>query len=244
MSYLIFDIETVPDTTVWTPPPVKRNKDDSVSKRQPDTFPPLYAHRPIAIGFIALGDDLSLLQMGCAGTTSFGDNESALLAGWSHFVSSLQAPTLVSFNGRDFDLAVLALRSFLYGISQGDVDYRSRYAKNHIDLEQELVDGVYAKTGFSLDTFSTLIGLPPKGDMSGSKVAGMFANGQAANIEAYCVTDCAKIAFVLFRLLLLRGRITIEQYRTAAAALLQTCIDKGLGGVSFGANTKKLLLEE
>lgn len=251
MPFLIFDIETVPDLTLWTPagaaPPTDIAPKRKPRARKTDEFPPLYAHRPIAVGFVHLDDNLDVLNMGVAGTTNFGDDERALLLAWNAFADN-NPSTLVSFNGRAFDMPVLSLRALRWGVSQGwyGGDYRKRYDEEHIDLFDQLTEfGLVGRSGFSLDTFSQIIGLPAKGGMDGSKVAGLFAAGEAKKIEAYCLVDVAKTTFLFMRYQLMRGRITIDRYRTQATRFMHACSNAGLdGAIAFGGDTKRLFLEE
>ena len=47
MPFIIFDIETVPDEELWKSNPLTK----AGKKRVKEEFAPLYAHRPIVIGF-------------------------------------------------------------------------------------------------------------------------------------------------------------------------------------------------
>jgi len=239
MSYVIFDIETVPDPALWTQPAPKPRA------RKASGFAPLYAHRPIAIGVLALNEETYAVEtFAVAGTTSFADNEAALITAWSGWMQQLQ-PVLVSFNGRGFDMPVLALRAMRHGVQLGwhGKDYRSRYGEQHIDLFDQATEfGGVGRDGFSLSDMSALIGLPVKGE-DGSMVAGMFAEGKAAHIEGYCACDVARTAFLFMRWQLMRGRMDLARYREAATALLNLCTERQLTGVLFGADKARLLLE-
>lgn len=264
MSYLIFDIETVPDKKVWAPPSTEETTPAVVAsngtlpgtteppappkrrsrKRTEDPFAPLYAHSPVAIGYVWLYDNLDVQAMGVVGASSF-PNETELLRAWSTFVGQ-NVPTLVSYNGRGFDLPVLSLRALRFGVpfAWNNKEVRHRYGEAHIDLFDQVIEhGAIQKAGFSLDTMAVLIGLPGKGEMDGSKIASLIANGEAKKVEAYCQADCAKTAFLFMRYMLLRGRITLEEYRKAATTLLNTCGAQSMHGIVFGADTKLLLLE-
>lgn len=244
MSYLIFDIETVPDPTMWKPGGGDPGADGKKRRaKKSDSFAPLYAHRPIAIGYVLLTDELQVANMGCAGTMSFGDDERALLNAWNQFAAARH--TLVSFNGRGFDMPVLTLRALRWGVQQGwyGGEYRGRYKEEHLDLFDQLTEfGAVGREGFSLDTFSQIIGLPAKGGFDGSKVAGAFAAGEAAKIEAYCVVDVVKTSFLLMRYLLMRGRIDLPNYQVAANRLLAQCDASGIQ-VTKGVDRSRLLFE-
>lgn len=283
MSYLVFDIETVPDLSVWTPPPKKADEieritaerekkptkpevafldlvttawqakkpvhtkdlekahgiaklldayqktaevlkgildEREVGEEEKDAFPPIYAHRPVAIGYAVLGDDFSIDTAGCVGTTSFGDNEAGLLSGFGQFAAG---HTLVSFNGKAFDMPVILLRSFKHGVGHGwhGKDHRYRYDENrHVDLKLALADYDTYKKGFNLDTFAKLCGLPGKGPVDGSMVAGMYDEGKHTEIERYCLSDALQTSIVFLRFMLMRGRLSVERYQEAATKLL------------------------
>lgn len=239
MSYVIFDIETVTDSTLWTPAPPKPRA------RKASNFAPLYAHIPVAIGVLALNEEsYAIEQFAVAGTTTFAADEAALLSAWSGWMERLR-PVLVSFNGRGFDMPVLSLRALRHGVSIGwhNKEYRSRYDEQHIDLfDQATAFGIVGRDGFSLSNMSALIGLPTKGE-DGSMVAGLYAEGNHAKIEAYCAMDCTRTAFLFMRYQLMRGRMNLVQYREAAHALVKMCHERQLAGVLFGADEKRLLLE-
>jgi len=237
MSYLVFDLETVPDMKVWTPEPKKPR-----AKKDPaDAFAPLYAHRPIAIGYVALDDDLNATAIGCVGTSTFKDDERALLSAFSNWVTPMTT-TMVTFAGHRFDMPVLALRALRHALPHGwyDSEKRNRYREtSHLDLFTALTEGS-PENKFSLDTFCKIIGLPGKGGFDGSMVKGAFERGEIAKIEGYCTQDAVRTTFLLFRYLLMRGRITELQYHTAATGLWHKSVEMNLGGIIFGADMNVL----
>lgn len=239
MPFIIFDIETVPDETLWKSDPLTK----AGKKRVKEEFAPLYAHRPIVIGFAVVDDALNMQHLGHVG----GDDEPKLISDFSDWVAA-QTATLVSFNGRGFDVPVLALRALRHGLGQRfyTAAHRRRYdEENHLDLMAALTEyGTLGRAGFSLGMMSTIIGLPGKGaDEDGSKVHGMYLKGEHEKIQLYAQSDVVRTAFLLYRYLLLRGRIDIEIYRRAALALLELCKERKLTNVLFGCDAKRLLLE-
>lgn len=242
MSFLVFDIETVPDTTLWSPDEAKKKR-GATAEETP--FAPHYAHIPIAIGFALLTDDLELQTMGVAGTTTFGTDEAKLIAAFHTFASQAD-PVLVTYNGRGFDMPVLSLRSFRHGISQGwySPQHRKKYSEErHVDLMEQLTEyGVIPFKGFSLDKVAKLIGLPGKIGFDGSMVAAAYGAGKAKEIEAYCAQDVAQTALVFMRYMLMRGRITLERYQHVAEVLLNTCGGKGMADLVEKTDRKRLLL--
>ena len=220
-KYVVFDLETVPDYTVWTPPPPKKNADPDASP-----FPPVYAHRPVVIGFLScelIGAGLSINRIACAPDTA---DEALLLSGWSDYLDH-HHPTLVSWNGRTFDLPVLMHRMLKHGVSAPwyyqNRDTRYRYSENgHLDVMDALSD--YGACKFnSLDAMAHLVGMPGKLDVSGSKVEAMMAEGKLTEVETYCLTDVVQTAALWLRYRLLAGHATRAAFQAHAQALLAAC---------------------
>jgi hypothetical protein len=245
MSYLVLDIETIPDFKIWTPGPKKpRAKTDPA-----DAFAPLYAHRPIAVGIGMLDDNLNIMSLGCFGTSQFGDDERALLQAVSNGITTVlasNAPTIVTFAGRRFDLPVLALRSLRQALPAAwySNEMRKRYLEvHHLDLFDSLTEsGAFGQSGFSLDTFCRIIGLPGKAGFDGSVVKAAFERGEITKVESYCCVDVARTAFLLIRYLMMRGRITREMFQTATHALWEKCTGElQLGGAFLGTDMNVLM---
>jgi len=131
---------------------------------------------------------------------------------------------LVTYNGRSFDLPVIALRSLCHGVSLGwyyrERNVRYRYSEEgHLDLCDWLADHGATRSG-SLDAVARLIGLPGKVGIDGSQVEGLHAAGQLAAIQRYCLADVAQTALLFLRFRLLQGLLGADQYQAATGALL------------------------
>ena len=131
---------------------------------------------------------------------------------------------LVTYNGRRFDLNVLALRALCHGVPLGwyyrDPALRERAnEERHLDLCDALADHGAARSS-SLDALAKLIGLPGKLGVDGSQVDGLYARGELAAIASYCLADVAQTALLFLRYRVLQGRLTLEAYRAAARSLL------------------------
>jgi len=242
-SYLVLDIETVPDPDMWPPAEIEPSTDE----KKKDLIAPPHSQRPVAIGCLWLDREFFVKRIGCIGASKHGDNERAILTDWNEFMAK-EKPAVVTWNGRSFDMPVLTLRSFKWGIPQRwyDKDYRYRYNdERHLDLMDVMNDyGSAGRGGFKLDIIAKMIGLPGKYGVNGSQVARMYAEGQIAEIERYCLTDIVQTAFVLHRFMLIRGRINIENYRKAVNNLLETVkADKKFQEFSDLIKEKNLLLE-
>nr|HEX4315931.1 ribonuclease H-like domain-containing protein [Kofleriaceae bacterium] len=232
-EYLVLDIETVPDTGRWTPEPTSDGR---------GPFPPAWAHRIIVIGCLWLDHGYALKRVGIVaseagpGTIVAGegatddDRERALLEEFSRFVGRAR-PVLVTYNGRRFDLPVIALRALCHGVPlpwyYRERGVRYRFSEEaHLDLCDWLADHGAARAG-SLDSLVRLIGLPGKVGVDGSQVEGLYQAGQLEAIQRYCLADVAQTALLLLRFRLLQGQLPQDRYRAAAAALLDALAADG-----------------
>ncbi len=216
-SYLVLDIETVPDLDLWSRP--------EASHGRQTPFPPTYAHRVIVVGCMWLDEHYRLQRFGVIGE---GEEEAGLLEDLSRFVDR-HRPTLVTYNGRTFDLPVIALRSLRHGVSlpwyyqQPGVRYR--YSEDgHIDLCDWLAEHGATRSG-SLDALARLIGLPGKLGVDGSQIEGFYNAGRLEHIQNYCLTDVAQTALLFLRFRLLQGLLDRTTYQDRARELTTQLTD-------------------
>jgi predicted PolB exonuclease-like 3'-5' exonuclease len=215
-SYLVLDIETVPDQDLYATPELAPGPGGQSAERP---FPPLFAHRPIVIGVLWLDEHYALKRMNCIGDHA---DEAGMLEAFSGFMTRYK-PQLITYNGRSFDLPVLALRALRQGVPMPwyyDGKVRYRYGEEgHLDLCDMLSDHGAARA-ISLDAMARLIGLPGKVGVDGSQVDGLYRAGQIEQIRNYCLSDVAQTALLLLRFRLLQGKLSVDSYKTAASALM------------------------
>jgi predicted PolB exonuclease-like 3'-5' exonuclease len=239
-TYLILDIETVPDRDLFTPP-----EPTGVPGAMDRPMPPLYACRPIVIGVMWLDDDLSVKRIGTFGE---GKTEDAMMADFADFMGKWR-PQLVTWNGRGFDLPVMALRALRFGLNFGwyyrGEGYRYRYTEEgHLDLCDLLSDHGAAKMT-SLDGAARLIGLPGKAGVDGSQVEGLYQAGQIDSLRRYCLSDVAQTAFLFLRYRLISGLTDQAAYRHEASGLLAALeADGRFARLLDGLDRRRLLLGE
>jgi len=239
-SFLVLDIETVPDSDLaW---------DAAV-----DGFPPAPFHQVVALGVLWLDGEHQLQKLGAfGGEEDAPPDESKVLQEFADFVGK-RHPTMVSFNGRRFDLPVLANRMLKHGVPfpayyagrSGSPDYRYRYSDDgHTDLADLLTDYGASRMP-SLTALAQLVGMPGKMDVDGSKVQSMFEHGRHAEIRNYCLHDVVQTTFVFLRAELLRGRLTQVEYRERARALWDALEqDRRVLAVLQRADKARVLLTE
>lgn len=233
-THLVFDIETIPDYEFYTPPETPAGTDKPM--------PPTYAHSPIVVGVLWLDHDYSFKRLGVVGEDR---DERGMLEDFNIFVDK-HKPLLVTYNGRAFDLPVIALRSMHYGLSMPwfyrGRDYRYRYSDDgHLDLCDFLSEHGATKH-ISLNASARLIGLPGKMDVDGSQVETLYKAGQLETIRKYCLADVVQTAFLFLRFRLLQGDFNLESYRKAAGNLYQSLVEDGRMGELLAQTDQNQLL--
>lgn len=213
-SFLILDIETVPDPLVWKRPETPHG--------QEPPFPPTYAHRVIVIGCMWLDAGYRMRKLGVIGE---GRDECGILEDFSRFVDR-HRPAIVTYNGRVFDLPVIALRSLHHGVPMPwyyrERGLRYRYSEEgHIDLCDWLADHGATRSG-SLDALARLVGLPGKLAVDGSQIEGLYKAGRLRHIQDYCLSDVTQTALLFLRFRLLQGVLDPGAYCVAVSEMVGT----------------------
>ena len=137
------------------------------------------------------------------------------------------APTLVTFNGRGYDLPVLELAAYRYGLSLPkwfNVDARTydqsrnRYNTDaHLDLMDLFSNFGASRVTGGLNLLANLIGKPGKTGVDGSQVQGLYDRGEVQAINDYCRSDVLDTYFVFLRTRVLLGQLTLDQERDLVA---------------------------
>ncbi|HEY4240239.1 MAG TPA: ribonuclease H-like domain-containing protein [Kofleriaceae bacterium] len=231
-EYLVLDIETIPDTQRWHRPETAHGVEAP--------FPPPWAHRIVVIGCLWLDHGYQLKRIGVIGDPASDagtpdERERGLLEDFSRFVGKAR-PILVTYNGRSFDLPVIALRALCHAVPLGwyyrEKDMRYRFSEEgHLDLCDWLADHGAARAG-KLDALARLIGLPGKVGVDGSQVEGLYNAGQLELVQKYCLADVAQTALLFLRFRLLQAQLPPDEYKARTVALLDAfAADGRLGDV-------------
>lgn len=230
-SHLILDIETIPD-------PELPRMDDS------DKVPPPPFNSIVTLGCLLLVDYVPK-RLGVIGE---GGTERSMLTDFAAWIDK-QKPTIVTWNGRGFDMPVITSRALKHGVPMpwwfSDRNTRYRFSpEGHFDLMDFLADFGAAKSS-RLDIYAKLIGFPGKVGVDGSQVAPMVHAGKIDEVNAYCLCDVAQTAAIFLRVELLRGKISREQYTQHAEGLLAFYdADPRLAPVTALILRRRFLLEE
>lgn len=224
VSLLVFDIETVPDVAggrrlygldglgdreVANVMQQLRREESGGSE-----FLRLHLHRVVAISAVLRTRDRVKVW-------SIGDPQAGEAELVRRFFDGIEryAPTLVSWNGGGFDLPVLHYRALLHGISAprywevGEEineyrwnNYLNRFHWRHTDL-MDVLANYQPRANAPLEEIATLLGLPGKMGMHGSKVWESYLAGDLEGIRNYCETDVLNTYLVYLRFELMRGRL-------------------------------------
>jgi 3'-5' exonuclease len=232
-SYLILDIETVLDAELPIVP---------VADNERLPAPP--HHRVVVIGALLLDPNYEVKRLGVVGDAK---DEAGMLRDFAKLLDD-RRPTLVTFNGRSFDMPVIATRCLRHGIPlrhyyrSRDVRYRFT-AEGHLDLMDYVADFGAAKAS-RLDVIAKLCGMPGKVGIEGKDVGPMVHAGRLQEVRDYCLCDVAQTAGVFLRVQLLRGELEREPYLRGMRSLL-TLIrsDPRLSPVAAALNESRLLLD-
>lgn len=222
MNYLVFDIETIPDTELGRRElGLAADMDEAdvaramVFRRMQEAqteFLPLYQHRVVAISVLLRRDDQ--LRLWSLGRPDSGERE--LIQRFFDGIASFR-PDLVSWNGGGFDLPVLHYRALRHAVSApaywetGDEirefrfnNYLNRYHWRHLDL-MDVLSGFQARARAGLDAIAGLLGLPGKQGLAGDQVWPLWLAGGIEQIRAYCETDVLNTYLVFLRFQQFRG---------------------------------------
>lgn len=228
MNVFVFDIETVPDIESGkrlydlSDLSDKNVGDIMFHKRRQESgteFLRLHLQRIVAISVVLRTRDRFMVW-------SLGDIDSGEKELVERFYSGIDkyTPTIVSWNGKSFDLPVLHYRALLHGVNasryweNGDNDnsfrwnnYLSRYHSRHTDL-MDVLAGYEPRAAAPLDEIASMLGFPGKMGMSGAKVWDEYQAGNLEGIRNYCETDVINTYLVYLRFELMRGHLHQEEY--------------------------------
>jgi predicted PolB exonuclease-like 3'-5' exonuclease len=213
-GWIVFDCESVPDgkllnivkypAETLTPAAAVARAQAEALERGGSDFLPVTFQFPVAVVMLRVGVDFALQAIACLDAPRYQPRGvvEQFWTGCGHYAHSTPSVQLVSFNGVGFDLPLLEVAAFRYGIA-------APAGLGHLDLMAWLThDGEFRLAG-GLNLLSKLLGKPGKMEVTGSKVYQMWLDGKLAAINDYCLFDTLDTYFIFLRTRVLTGDITL-----------------------------------
>ena len=235
VKYLIFDIETVgdgdlirkvryPDGDLTPREAVDRYRRQLLEETGKDVLPLTFV-LPVSVAIAKVAADYRLLELIVLDSPEFRPHEIVrrFWQGWQHY----QRPTLVTFNGRGYDVPVLEVSAFRFGLSipawfnvdsRAFEQSRNRYNHDsHLDLQDLLTNFGSFRMHGGLNLLANLIDKPGKAGIDGSQVQNLYNEGHVDRINDYCRCDVLDTYFVFLRSRVLLGKLTLQEEQTLTA---------------------------
>jgi len=232
VKYLVFDVESVadpelvaklkyPNLDITPNEAVRAFRDELLEKNDTDFIPYPY-QLPISIAIAKVDTEFRLLDLVSLDEPKYRPHIMTDLfwRGWQAY----NQPTLVTFNGRGFDLPLLELAAFRYGISipawfalraKTYDQPRNRYnTEAHFDLCDVLTNFGATRMAGGLNLTANLLGKPGKMETQGCMVQDLHEQGELERINNYCRCDVLDTYFVFLRVAVLTGQLKLEQEQT------------------------------
>jgi len=236
VKYIVFDIETIvdgdlvrkihyPDDSI-TPLEARKRYTEKLVESTGSDFIPITYHTPVSIAVAKLDADFNFLDLKTLDERQSRPHKMThdFWHGWKRYI----CPCFVTFNGRSFDIPVMELAAYRYGVNikrwlspGGTLYQKPRYRYNeggHIDLQELLTNFGASRFNGGLNLAATIIGKPGKMDMMGSAVQQAYDAGNIDQIHGYCRCDVLDTFFVFLRTRVMSGDITLEREAEIVAA--------------------------
>lgn len=231
VPYLIFDVEAIadgdliqrvryPDSSLSAEEAVSRYRAELVAERgDGKDFIPYSFMLPISVAVAKIDREYRLLDLSLLDSPAYRPHviTRKFWQGWEHY----KRPTLVTFNGRGYDLPLMELTAFRYGYSlpnwfnvreKSFAQSRNRYnTDSHLDLMDLITNFGASRLVGGLNMLANLIGKPGKTGVDGSKVQDMYLAGKVQEINDYCRCDVLDTYFVFLRSRVLLGMLSLEK---------------------------------
>ena len=229
VAYLVFDVEAVADgelisrvcyanENLSASEATGRYRAELMEQRGNDVIPFTFM-LPVSVAVGKLDAGYRLMDLTVLDAPEFRPYEiiRRFWRGWLHYAR----PTLVTFNGRGYDLPVLELAAYRYGLSVPawfNVEARSfEQARNryniaaHIDLMDLFSNFGATRVAGGLNLLANIIGKPGKTGIDGSQIQDMSDAGRVEEINDYCRCDVLDTYFVFLRSRVLLGKLALDE---------------------------------
>ena len=244
VRYLVFDVESAadaelvaklryPQESLEPAQAVRRYRDELLEKYESDFIPYTY-QIPISVAVAKVAADFRLIDLVVLDEPEFRSHviTEHFWRGWEKY----RRPTLVSFNGRGFDVPLLELAAFRYGLSvpgwfraegKSFEQPRNRFnLASHFDLCEFLTNFGCTRFTGGLNLAANLLGKPGKMDVQGDMVQDLYEAGRLREINDYCRCDVLDTYFVFLRTRVLLGQLPLQAEQDLVAQTKQWLTQK------------------
>jgi predicted PolB exonuclease-like 3'-5' exonuclease len=228
VSYLVFDIESVADGELiskvrypgegYSPAKAIEVYCGERLEQTGSEFIPYTYHLPVSVAIIKLSIDFRIQDIVTLDAPTYRPHiiTKHFWDGWRAY----RMPTFVSFNGRTFDLPLMELAAFRFGIgvpgwfnlNERTYDQkRNRYNQAaHLDLQEILTNYGATRLNGGLNLVANLLGKPGKMGVAGHMVQELYNEGELERINDYCRCDVLDTYFVMLRTKVLTGELNLD----------------------------------
>lgn len=238
-AYLIMDTESVPDGKLLSLVKYPReglSPEEAIQRAQQEArdqsrtgsdFLGATFMYPVAVCIIRVDAAFHIQRITCLDAPQYRPREICRSFWEGISMGYARNARLVTFNGRGFDLPLLELAAFRWGLSGRDYfrNGRNRY-NGHIDLLDWLNNYGGCRHSGGLNLLSKLLGKPGKMETSGDQVYSMYREGKIQEINDYCMFDTLDTYFVLLRSRVMTGELTLEQEHELVAQTREILVAK------------------
>ncbi len=249
VKYLVFDVESVPDGSLIKK--VKYSEEDiteheAISRYQQEIlegsngttdFIPVTFQYPVSVCIGKVAEDFSLIDVVILDKPEYRASEMTRLF-WHGVENLYNHASMVTFNGRGFDIPLLELMAFRYGYSakrhfKDKWAGRNRFGTKHIDLQDWISNYNAIRMNGGLNLLAKVLGKPGKMGTKGDEVYNMFRQGLIQEINDYCVHDVLDTYFVFLRTRVLLGEITISREQEIVAQTKKFVQDNSENNIAY-----------
>lgn len=235
IRYFLFDVESVadgelisgvryPNAKMQPAEAIETYRAERLEQTGSDFIP--YTHQiPISVVIAKVAEDFRLVDLVTLDSPEFRPHviTQHFWLGWKKY----DRPTLVTFNGRSFDVPLMELAAFRFGVSipdwfGGKAAYekpRNRFNTNaHLDLQDLLTNFGASRFNGGLNLAAMSLGKPGKMDVQGNMVQDLYDEGKIDEINEYCKCDVLDTYFVFLRCKVLTGHLELDREIELVAA--------------------------
>jgi predicted PolB exonuclease-like 3'-5' exonuclease len=229
IRYFIFDVESItdgdlvrkvryPGEELSDVEATLKYRDELMEKHGSD-FIPYTFQIPISVVIGKVTEDFRLVDLVALDAPEYRPH--IITRDFWHGWDVYDYPTLVSFNGRGFDIPLLELAAFRYGLSlkkwyavhaRSFDQPRNRYnVASHLDLMELLTNHGASRFNGGLNLVANMLGKPGKMDVHGGMVQQLYDEGQLDDINDYCRFDVLDTYFSFLRSAVLVGWLPLDE---------------------------------